>query len=73
MKYSLRGVNGNALSVVDYVKNAMKQEGASKEQIERYVEEALSGDYNKVLRISMEYLSDLNAEYEDYEAMRYGE
>lgn len=73
MKYSLRGVNGNALSVVEYVKNAMRQEGASKEQIERYVEEALSGDYNKVLRISMEYLSDLNAEYEDYEAMRYGE
>lgn len=73
MKYSLRGVNGNALSVVAYVKNAMKQEGASKEQIERYVEEALSGDYNKVLMISMEYLSDLNAECEDYEAMEYGE
>ena len=73
MKYSLRGVNGNALSVVAYVKNAMKQEGASKEQIERYVEEALSGDYNQVLMTSMEYLSDLNAEYEDYEAMRYGE
>lgn len=73
MKYSLRGVNGDALSVVEYVKNAMRQEGASKEQIERYVEEALSGDYNNVLRISMEYLSDLNAEYEDYEAMRYGE
>ena len=73
MKYSLRDVNGNALSVGEYVKNAMRQEGASKGQIERYVEEALSGDYNKVLRISMEYLSDLNAEYEDYEAMRYGE
>ena len=51
----LVGVDGNALSVVGYVAQGLKDAGNSREVIDTYRREALSGDYDNVLRVSMAY------------------
>lgn len=35
-KYNLVGIDGNAFSVMGYVRNAMRAEGFSREEIEAY-------------------------------------
>lgn len=62
-KYSLVGINGNALSVVAYTKNAMRECGISRTEIKAYTDRALRGDYNTVLSESMEVLDRLNKEF----------
>ena len=53
----LTGQNGNAFYVMGVVKNALKQAGADKEYIDKYLKEATSGDYHHLLAVSMEYLN----------------
>lgn len=60
MTYSLIGVNGNALSIVCYVKNAMRKEGFSRIDIEKYQEKALSRGYNDLLQVSLDVLDMCN-------------
>lgn len=62
-KYSLVGINGNALSVVAYTKNAMRECGISRAEIKAYSDRALRGDYNTVLSESLEVLDRLNKEF----------
>ena len=62
MKYTLVGVNGNAFSVMGYVKNAMRKEGMSKEDITKYREDVMIGDYNHLLRVSMAMVNKLNGD-----------
>jgi len=49
------GEDGNAFVILSKVKNAMKKHGCDKEHIEKYMEEAMSGDYDHLLRVTMEY------------------
>ena len=51
----LSGHDGNAFAIMGRVKRALKRAGADKEYIDRYVREAMAGDYNNLLRVSMEY------------------
>jgi hypothetical protein len=51
----LVGHDGNAFAIMGRVKQALKRAGADKEYIDRYVREAMAGDYNNLLRVSMEY------------------
>ena len=51
----LVGQDGNAFAIMGRVKQALKRAGADKEYIDRYVREAMAGDYNNLLRVSMEY------------------
>ena len=53
----LTGQNGNAFAVMGLVKNALKQAGATKEHVDKYLNEATSGDYNHLLTVSMEYVN----------------
>ena len=65
-KYTLVGVNGNAFSVMGYVRNAMCAESCTKEEIENYIKDATSDDYNHLIVTSMDMLQFLNEKYEEY-------
>ena len=52
----LVGHDGNAFAIMGKVSKALYNEGADKEYIDKYKEEAMSGDYNNLLVVSMEYV-----------------
>ncbi len=58
-KYDLVGVDGNAFSVMAYTARALKNEGLGK-HVDRMREKAMSGDYNNLLRVCMEYVDMAN-------------
>lgn len=59
-KYTLVGVDGNAFSIMGYVAQAMKSEKMSQSEINDYRKEAMSGDYNNLLCVSMDMIDKLN-------------
>lgn len=59
-KYNLVGIDGNAFSVMGYVMNAMKSEGKTREEINKYREDAMSDDYNHLLSVSVEMIDKLS-------------
>ena len=52
----LIGQDGNAFSVMGLVKKALKNAGADKEYIDKYLNAATSGDYYHLLVVSMKYV-----------------
>ena len=52
----LIGENSNAYAIIGRVKKALKKAGADQEYIQRYVDEATSGDYNNLLLVTMKYV-----------------
>jgi len=52
----LIGQDGNAFAIMGKVAGAMRKAGASKEEIKKYQTEAMSGDYDNLLRITMNYV-----------------
>jgi hypothetical protein len=52
----LIGQDGNAFSIMGHVKKALKHAGADKEYIDKYLNEAISLDYDNLLAVSMEYV-----------------
>lgn len=63
-KYCLVGVDGNAIAVMGYVSLAMQETGFTKDEINSYRKEAMSGDYNNLLCVSMEYIDKCNERVE---------
>ena len=61
-KYCLVGVDGNAYAVMAYVRDAMRREGYSKEDIENYTNDARSSDYDHLLCVSIAMVDKLNGE-----------
>lgn len=59
-KYSLIGVNGNAFSIMGYVRQAMKETGFTKDEIEAYTKDATSGDYDHLLVVSIDMIDKCN-------------
>lgn len=59
-KYNLVGVDGNAFSIMGYVRNAMKKEGVPAQDIAKYTHMAMAGDYNELIRVSMIEIDSLN-------------
>lgn len=59
-EYSLVGINRNAFSVMGYVKRYMKETGLSESEQSDYTKEAMSGDYNNLLRVSQDVITKLN-------------
>ena len=49
-------LNGNAFPVLGSVKQSLKRSGADQEYIDKYLSEAMSGDYYNLLAVSMEYV-----------------
>lgn len=60
--YSLIGIDGNAYAVMAYVAKAMRTEGKTEVEVNSYLERAKSGDYDNLLRVSMEMCDKLNNE-----------
>ncbi len=52
----LIGQDGNAFAIMGRVKQALRRAGADKEYIDKYLNEATSGDYDHLLVVSMEYV-----------------
>jgi len=52
----LVGEDGNAFAIMGRVQRALKQAGADKEYIDKYLNEATSGDYDHLLQVTMEYV-----------------
>jgi len=63
-KYELMGIDGNAFSIMGYVSGAMRSEGKSQEEIDAYITEAKSGNYDNLLCVSMDMIDELNKELE---------
>ena len=52
----LVGENGNAFAIMGRVSKALKRAGADKEYIDKYLNESMSGDYDHLLGVAMEYV-----------------
>ncbi len=53
---NLVGVNGNVFSVLGHASKALKKGGWTPPQVEAFMQEAMSGDYDNALRTCMKYL-----------------
>jgi len=53
----LIGEDGNAFRILVAVKRALKKTGADQEYIDQYREEAMSGDYDNLLAVTMKYVN----------------
>ena len=58
--YSLIGIDGNAYAVMAYVTKAMRAEGKSNAEIDKYLIDAKSGDYSKLISVSVDMIDELN-------------
>jgi len=47
--------NGNAFAIIGRVKEALRKADADKDYIFKYQEEAMAGDYDNLLCVTMEY------------------
>ena len=57
IEVELVGKDGNAFNVLGLVSRAMRQGGCTTEEIEAYQNEATSGDYDHLLRVTMNTVS----------------
>ena len=59
-KYSvsvpLIGQDGNAFAILGSVQRALRKAGASKDEINQYLKDAMSGDYDNLLSTTMEWV-----------------
>lgn len=49
------GMDGNAMMIVGAVANALRKAGNSREVVDNYREQALSGDYDHLLQVSLAF------------------
>lgn len=68
MKYTLVGVDGNAFCIMGYVRRAMQIERFPQSSIDGYLDAAKSGDYDNLIRVSLEQIEQVNDfdEFWDY-------
>ena len=52
----LTGTDGNAFFILGRVKKALLKAGADKEYASKYMEEAMAGDYDNLLAVTMDYV-----------------
>ena len=57
VEVQLTGTDGNAYAIMGSVMKALKRHGVSAEEIETYLTESKSGDYNNLLRVAMSWVS----------------
>jgi hypothetical protein len=59
IEVELIGRDGNAFMILGTVIKQMKRNKVSQEVIDQYKKEATSGDYDNLLRVTMEYVEVL--------------
>jgi len=74
IEVDLTSIDGNAFSIMGTVKKALQRGGVSKEEIEKYISESTSGDYDNVIITAMKWINcfpetdDDNEKYDDEES-----
>lgn len=58
--YTLVGINGNAYSIMGYVRVAMDDANMTNDDIDAYVKDATSSDYDHLLSVSCEMIDRVN-------------
>lgn len=53
---SLVGEDGNAFAILGRVQSALRRAGVPKEELDAYFAEATSGDYDHLLRVTMNWV-----------------
>ena len=53
----LSGTDGNAFAVMSKVSSALRKEGASASDVEDYLAESMSGDYDALLRTAHKWVN----------------
>jgi len=61
VKVKLVGEDGNAFAIMGRVAHAMRKAGLTRDQINEYQKEAMSGNYDNLLVVTMNYV-DIDAE-----------
>ena len=56
VKVALIGQNGNAFAIIGKVRKALCKAGVSDEEIKQYCDEAMAGDYNNLLCVTMQWV-----------------
>lgn len=59
IEVELSGTVGNAFSIMGKVRRAMKRNGVSDDEIQKYTDESTSGDYDNVLVTAMRWVTVL--------------
>jgi hypothetical protein len=57
IEVELTGQDGNAFAIMGAVQKALRKAEVPKEQIDEYLKESMSGDYNHLLRTAMAWVS----------------
>jgi hypothetical protein len=57
IEVQLTGQDGNAYAIMGAVQKALRKAEVPKEQIDEYLKESMSGDYNHLLRTAMSWVS----------------
>ena len=52
----LVGHDGNAFAIMGRVQRALKEAGATKEELDQYFKESTAGDYDNLVRVAMEWV-----------------
>lgn len=56
IKVKLSGTDGNAFAIMGKCKEAMRQAKVDHQEIKKFVDECMQGDYNHLLRTCMEWV-----------------
>ena len=56
VEVKLTGEDGNAFSIMGRVSRELKRAGYNEDFVKQYQNEATSGDYDNLLRVTMEYV-----------------
>ena len=59
IEVQLSGADGNAFAVMGAVQKALRRGGVPKEERDAYTAESVSGDYDNLLRVAMEWVTVL--------------
>jgi len=57
IEVELCGQNGNAYAILGAVRRALVREGVDRPEVEEYLSEAKSGDYNHLLATTMAWVT----------------
>ena len=53
----LTGQDGNAFAIMGTVKKALQKAGYTKEEVDKYLVESMSGDYNNLLVVAQKWVN----------------
>lgn len=56
VKISLMGEDGNAFMIIGRVQRALRTGGVPAEERDKFLQEAMSGDYNNVIQTAMRWV-----------------